>query len=80
MSSHRHPAPDYRLVVNGQDITAKVNPRLINLTLSEGREGAADTLECLESLLRSDIPLRVAVVDNASADGSDRRIIDWASG
>lgn len=45
MSSHRHPAPDYRLVVNGQDITAKVNPRLINLTLSEGREGAADTLE-----------------------------------
>ena len=45
MSNHRHPAPDYRLVVNGQDITAKVNPRLINLTLSEGREGAADTLE-----------------------------------
>ncbi|NMM75547.1 late control protein [Rhodococcus sp. SRB_17] len=45
MSSHRHPAPDYRLVVNGQDITAKVNPRLIGLTLSEGREGAADTLE-----------------------------------
>jgi phage protein D len=43
MSSH--PAPDYRLVVNGQDITGKVNPRLENLTLSEGREGAVDTLE-----------------------------------
>lgn len=45
MSGHHHPAPVYRLVVNGQDITAKVNPRLIGLTLSEGREGAADTLE-----------------------------------
>ena len=43
-------------------------------------KGATDTLECLESLLRSDIPLRVAVVDNASGDGSDRTIIDWASG
>lgn len=40
-----HPAPDYRLVVGGQDITAKVNPRLISLTLSEGRGGEADTLE-----------------------------------
>jgi GT2 family glycosyltransferase len=43
-------------------------------------KGSSDTLECLESLLRSDIPLRVAVVDNASGDGSDQRIIDWASG
>lgn len=42
--------------------------------------GSVDTLECLESLLRSDIPLRVVVVDNASGDGSDQRIIDWASG
>ena len=40
-----HPAPDYRLVVAGQDITARVNPRLISLTLTEGREGAADSLE-----------------------------------
>jgi GT2 family glycosyltransferase len=43
-------------------------------------KGSTDTLECLESLLRSDIPLRVAVVDNASGDGSDQRIIDWAAG
>ena len=40
-----HPAPDYRLVVAGQDITARINPRLISLTLTEGREGAADSLE-----------------------------------
>jgi GT2 family glycosyltransferase len=43
-------------------------------------KGSSDTLECLESLLRSDLPLRVAVVDNASGDGSDDRIRDWASG
>lgn len=42
---HGHPAPDYRLVVNGQDITAILNPRLIDLTLSEGREGAVDSLD-----------------------------------
>ncbi|WP_374386078.1 glycosyltransferase family 2 protein [Sandaracinobacter sp.] len=57
-----------------RDPVARLGVVLVNY------KGAADTLECLESLLRSDIPLRVAVVDNASADGSDRRIIDWASG
>lgn len=43
-------------------------------------KGSADTLECLESLLRSDIPIRVVVVDNASGDESVGRIVDWASG
>lgn len=43
-------------------------------------KGSADTLECLESLLRSDVPIRVVVVDNASGDGSVERIVDWASG
>ncbi|MFS4552073.1 contractile injection system protein, VgrG/Pvc8 family [Comamonas resistens] len=42
---YTHPVPDYRLVVAGQDITARINPRLISLTLTEGREGAADSLE-----------------------------------
>ena len=32
-------------MVAGQDITARINPRLISLTLTEGREGAADSLE-----------------------------------
>lgn len=40
-----HPSPDFVLTVNGQDITSRVNPRLISLTLNEGREGQADTLE-----------------------------------
>lgn len=39
-----------------------------------------DTIECLESLLASTIPLRIAVVDNASADGSSERIVEWAAG
>ncbi|TPE58586.1 glycosyltransferase family 2 protein [Sandaracinobacter neustonicus] len=43
-------------------------------------KGTADTLECLESLLRSDIPLRVAVVENASGDDSEQLIRDWAAG
>lgn len=40
-----HPTPDFVLTVNGEDITARVNPRLISLTLEEGREEKADTLE-----------------------------------
>jgi len=42
--------------------------------------GWADTIECLETVLRSTIPLRVVVVDNASTDGSPDRIADWAAG
>ncbi len=42
--------------------------------------GWRDTIECLESLLRSDLPIRVAVVDNGSSDGSAERIRAWASG
>ncbi|MEI6417996.1 MAG: glycosyltransferase family 2 protein [Sphingomonadales bacterium] len=41
---------------------------------------ADDTIECLESLLRSTIPLVVAVVDNASGDDSLARIAAWAAG
>lgn len=41
---------------------------------------AADTIECLESLLRSTIPLAVVVVDNASGDGSGDTIAAWAAG
>ena len=39
-----------------------------------------DTIECLESLLRSPHPLHVVVVDNASADGSVDQIAAWARG
>ena len=39
-----------------------------------------DTVEVLESLLRSSVPVRVIVVDNASADGSLDQIEGWAHG
>ncbi len=39
-----------------------------------------DTVEVLESLLRSTVPVRVIVVDNASADGSLDQIEAWARG
>jgi GT2 family glycosyltransferase len=41
---------------------------------------AADSIECLESLLRSTVPLRVVVVDNGSGDGSAEAIAAWAAG
>lgn len=43
-------------------------------------KGWQDTIECLESLLRSTIPLRITIVDNASGDGSLDHIVNWAAG
>lgn len=43
--------------------------------------GWSDTIECLESLLRSDYEnTRVIVVDNASSDGSMQKLLEWANG
>ena len=42
---YTHLAPDYRLEVEGKDISAAVQPRLISLTLTEGRANSADQLE-----------------------------------
>jgi len=43
--------------------------------------GVMDTLECLESVYRSDYPsFRVVVCDNGSEDGSVERVGAWAEG
>lgn len=43
----QHRAPAYRLVVNGQDITPKINNRLVSLTLTDNRGLEADQLDIL---------------------------------
>ncbi len=43
--------------------------------------GWGDTIECLESVLRSEgVTLRAVVCDNGSVDGSPERILAWAEG
>lgn len=63
----RPPAPDYRITVDGADITAKVAPRLIDLTLTDNPGFEADQLDL--ALDDADgalaIPPRGAVVDVA---------------
>ncbi len=66
--------PDETFEAPPPDPTPRLGVVLVNY------KGSTDTLECLESLLQSDIPIRVVVIDNASGDGSVERIIDWASG
>lgn len=64
---YTHLAPDYRLVVDGKDISAKVQPRLISLTLTEGRENTADQLdlELDDSDGQLAIPRQEAVIELA---------------
>jgi GT2 family glycosyltransferase len=42
--------------------------------------GTKDTIECLESLLRSDVAVHAIVCDNDSGDGSVEALLDWARG
>lgn len=42
--------------------------------------GAADTIECLESLLRASLPMKIVVVENGSGDNSAQMLRDWADG
>ncbi|WP_353199111.1 glycosyltransferase family 2 protein [Sandarakinorhabdus sp.] len=42
--------------------------------------GAADTIECLESLLRCPLQMKIVVVENGSGDDSVARLRGWAAG
>lgn len=44
-TTYQHLAPTYRLVVQGQDISPKLQARLESLSLTEGRENQADQLD-----------------------------------
>jgi hypothetical protein len=43
--THDHPAPAYRVTVDGTDISGRIRPRLISLTLTDNRGFEADTVE-----------------------------------
>lgn len=53
-------------------------PRLAVIVINWNRW--TDTLECLESLMRTDQEVRIIVIDNDSTDDSLERIRAWASG
>ena len=41
----RNPIPDYKVVLDGQDLTDRIRPRLISLKLTEKRDDEADQLD-----------------------------------
>lgn len=53
-------------------------PRLAVIIINWNRW--ADSLECLESVMRTDQPVRIVLIDNASEDDSLERLRAWASG
>lgn len=59
-------------------LAGEIRPRLAVIIINWNRW--ADTLECLESLMRTDQPVRIVVIDNASEDDSVARIKAWANG
>ncbi len=59
-------------------IAGEPRPRLAIIIINWNRW--ADTLECLESLMRVDQPVRIVIIDNASGDDSLERIRAWADG
>ncbi|MEO1827672.1 MAG: phage late control D family protein [Pseudomonas sp.] len=65
ITAPRHPAPAFRLAVDGVDITPKVNNRLISLTLTDNRGLEADQLDISLSDHdgRLSIPPRGAIIN-----------------
>lgn len=45
MSEYRHNMPDWRVTLEGTDLTGKLRPRLVSLSLSEKRDDEADQLD-----------------------------------
>lgn len=45
MTRLSYPVPAWRVVLDGQDLTARIRPRLLDLTLTEERGGQADQLD-----------------------------------
>ncbi|MFM0302923.1 phage late control D family protein [Paraburkholderia sediminicola] len=73
----KQPTPDYHITLDGRDLTSRIAPRLISLSLSESRSDDADTL----NLTLNDydgklaIPPRGAVL-RASIGWTDTGLVD----
>ena len=68
MTSGLYPIPDWKVTLDGQDLTERIRPRLLDLTLSESRAGEADQLDLRihdhdgrMALPRRGVSLRVAI-------------------
>ncbi|CAE6856274.1 phage late control D family protein [Paraburkholderia domus] len=76
----KQPTPEYHVTLNGRDLTTKIAPRLISLSLDESRSDDADTL--MLSLDDSDgilaIPKRGDVL-RLSLGWSDTGVVDKGS-
>jgi phage protein D len=76
----KQPKPEYQITLDGRDLTSKIAPRLISLSLSESRSDEADTLDITlddsEGLLA--IPARGAVL-RVAFGWSDTGIVDKGS-
>lgn len=60
-------------------MTAALPPPRLGIILVNWRR-PQDSIECLESVLRSTIPVQIVVIDNGSDDGSLDLIAGWAAG
>jgi phage protein D len=76
----KQPKPEYQITLDGRDLTSKIAPRLISLSLSESRSDEADTLDITlddsEGLLA--IPARGAVL-RVAFGWADTGIVDKGS-
>lgn len=63
------PSPQYKVVIDGTDITNKIKPRLMNLTLTDNRGFDADQVE-----------LQLTTVAHHAASGCNHARLAWVEG
>ncbi|CAE6784484.1 hypothetical protein R69658_04229 [Paraburkholderia aspalathi] len=73
----KQPAPEYHITLDGRDLTTKIAPELVSLSLSESRGDEADTLDIVvnDSEGKLAIPERGAVL-RVSFGWSDTGVVD----
>jgi phage protein D len=76
----KQPTPEYHITLDGRDLTRKIAPRLVSLSLSESRSDEADTLDITldDSDNKLAIPKRGAVL-RVAFGWSDTGVVDKGS-